>query len=87
MTVLRWNTKLCLSSSLYHSQDTPQKLAKDWEVQEWGKMLADEGEGLGIKVRNHDVSIPSLVNYIAGASRCMEHYPLDSEFFNHCKNA
>ena len=31
--------------------DTPQKLAKDWEIQEWGKMLADECEGLGIKVR------------------------------------
>ena len=29
--------------------DTPQKLAKDWEIQEWGKMLVDECEGLGIK--------------------------------------
>lgn len=29
--------------------DTPQKLAKDWELQEWGKMLTDESEGLGLK--------------------------------------
>ena len=30
--------------------DTPQKLMKDWEVQDWGKTLVDEREGLGIKV-------------------------------------
>ena len=31
--------------------DTREKLENDWELQEWGKMLVDEGEGLGIKVR------------------------------------
>ena len=40
-----------------HKIDTPQKLAKDWEIQEWGKMLVDECEGLGIKVKQQRIKL------------------------------
>ncbi|CAB4043338.1 arachidonate 5-lipoxygenase-like, partial [Paramuricea clavata] len=44
--------------------DTPQKLVKDWEIQEWGKMLVDEGEGLGIKGVPGDGSFTDLEDLI-----------------------
>ena len=31
--------------------DTPDKLTEDWEIQNWGHMLADPEDGLGIKVQ------------------------------------
>ena len=36
--------------SFFLNLDTPEKLTGDWEIQNWGHMLADPEDGLGIKV-------------------------------------
>ena len=38
---------------LFFILDSPDKLTDDWEIQNWGNMLADPEEGLGIKVQSN----------------------------------
>ena len=38
------------NSHFFNISDSPEKLTDDHEIQNWGQMLADPEEGLGIKV-------------------------------------
>ena len=48
--VKRLNLMNMVVCSFFLNLDTPEKLTGDWEIQNWGHMLADPEDGLGIKV-------------------------------------